>query len=107
MITHTPFRPWCPHCVRGQAVAKPHRKSESLDETGRRVNGLAGFVKLGGRKSSDESLTNNSSKSSSLKSKQSLDSAGQIQGKTLGLLMQSVCTAYCVHLVNITATAEF
>ena len=26
MLTHLPFRSWCPHCVRGKAKGKPHRK---------------------------------------------------------------------------------
>ena len=26
MLTHLPFRSWCPHCVRGRAVNAPHRK---------------------------------------------------------------------------------
>ena len=24
MILHTPFRPWCPHCVKGRAKNEPH-----------------------------------------------------------------------------------
>ena len=27
MITHLPFRSWCPHCVRGKSKGKPHKKS--------------------------------------------------------------------------------
>ena len=26
MLTHLPFRSWCPHCVRGKSKGKPHRK---------------------------------------------------------------------------------
>ena len=26
MVTHMPFRAWCPHCVKGRAKAGPHRK---------------------------------------------------------------------------------
>ena len=33
MVTHTPLRPWCPHCVRGEAVAKPHKKNHDRDRT--------------------------------------------------------------------------
>ena len=25
MVTHLPFRDWCPHCVRGKSGSKPHR----------------------------------------------------------------------------------
>ena len=25
MLTHLPFRSWCPHCVRGKSKGKPHR----------------------------------------------------------------------------------
>ena len=28
MISHYPFRSWCPHCVFGKGVASPHKKSE-------------------------------------------------------------------------------
>ena len=28
MITHLPFRSWCPHCIRGKSKGKPHRKSD-------------------------------------------------------------------------------
>ena len=28
MLTHTPFRAWCPRCVRGEAVAKPHKRGD-------------------------------------------------------------------------------
>ena len=27
MITHLPFRSWCPHCVRGKSKGKPHGKA--------------------------------------------------------------------------------
>ena len=27
MLTHLPFRSWCPHCVRGKSKGKPHRKT--------------------------------------------------------------------------------
>ena len=27
MITHLPFRSWCPHCIRGKSKGKPHKKS--------------------------------------------------------------------------------
>ena len=36
MVTHTPFRAWCPHCVRGEAVAKPHKMS--TDKENMRIN---------------------------------------------------------------------
>ena len=26
MITHLPFRSWCPHCIRGKSKGKPHKK---------------------------------------------------------------------------------
>ena len=26
MVTHMPFRAWCPHCIKGRAKAGPHRK---------------------------------------------------------------------------------
>ena len=26
MLTHLPFRSWCPHCVRGKSKGKAHRK---------------------------------------------------------------------------------
>ena len=26
MITHLPYRSWCPHCVRGKSKGKPHHK---------------------------------------------------------------------------------
>ena len=32
MITHLPFRSWCPHCVRGKAKGMPHRKQENEKE---------------------------------------------------------------------------
>ena len=33
MLTHIPFRDWCPHCVRGKSKATPHRKrKEGEDE---------------------------------------------------------------------------
>ena len=28
MLTHLPFRSWCPHCVRGKSKGKPHKKTE-------------------------------------------------------------------------------
>ncbi len=37
-VSHTPYRSWCPHCVKGQAVSSPHRgrshREESLKVTG-------------------------------------------------------------------------
>ena len=27
MITHLPFRAWCPHCVKGKSKGKPHQKA--------------------------------------------------------------------------------
>ena len=27
MVTHLPFRSWCPHCVRGKSKGKPHGKA--------------------------------------------------------------------------------
>ena len=32
MITHLPFRSWCPHCVRGKAKGMPHRKQDNEKE---------------------------------------------------------------------------
>ena len=28
MVTHLPFRDWCPHCVRGKSGSKPHRNTQ-------------------------------------------------------------------------------
>ena len=28
MVTHMPFRSWCPHCVRGKAKGKHHRNQD-------------------------------------------------------------------------------
>ena len=28
MLTHLPFRSWCPHCVRGKPRGKPHKRAE-------------------------------------------------------------------------------
>ena len=28
MVTHIPFRDWCPHCVRGKSKVTPQRKRE-------------------------------------------------------------------------------
>ena len=28
MLTHLPFRSWCPHCVRGKSKGKPHKRTE-------------------------------------------------------------------------------
>ena len=27
MVTHIPFRSWCPHCVAGKSKSNPHRKN--------------------------------------------------------------------------------
>ena len=32
MATHTPFRSWCKHCVKGMAVSSPHVKVEQEEE---------------------------------------------------------------------------
>ena len=32
MITHIPFRDWCPHCVRGKSKSTPHRKRQEGGE---------------------------------------------------------------------------
>ena len=32
MITHVPFRDWCPHCVRGKSKSTPHRKRKEGGE---------------------------------------------------------------------------
>ena len=32
MITHIPFRDWCPHCVRGKCKSTPHRKRQEGGE---------------------------------------------------------------------------
>ena len=31
MITHLPFRSWCPHCVRGKSKGKPHSRAKTGD----------------------------------------------------------------------------
>ena len=31
MVTHLPFRSWCPHCVRGKSKGKPHRKATQVN----------------------------------------------------------------------------
>ncbi len=31
MVTHVPFRSWCVHCVRGRAVASPHKKAKDKE----------------------------------------------------------------------------
>ena len=33
MVTHTPYRSWCPHCVRGRARAEQHRKNAEEEGT--------------------------------------------------------------------------
>ena len=35
MITHTPFRSWCPHCVAGQANKKGHFKRDDSETQGK------------------------------------------------------------------------
>ena len=32
MLTHIPFRSWCPHCVRGKSKAAAHRKHDMSDQ---------------------------------------------------------------------------
>ena len=32
MATHLPFRDWCPHCVRGKSVSKPHKVNPGAHE---------------------------------------------------------------------------
>ena len=32
MTTHTPFRSWCKHCVRGMAVSSPHTRIEEEEQ---------------------------------------------------------------------------
>ena len=33
MISHMPFRAWCPHCVKGRAKSEPHPvKKEKAEE---------------------------------------------------------------------------
>ena len=32
MVTHLPFRDWCPHCVRGKSGSKPHRNTQGKHE---------------------------------------------------------------------------
>ena len=27
MVTHLPFREWCPRCVKGKSVSRPHRQA--------------------------------------------------------------------------------
>ena len=31
MLTHIPYRSWCPHCVRGKARAKYHKGAKNED----------------------------------------------------------------------------
>ena len=31
MLTHCPFRSWCPHCVAGKAKEDPHRRQPVED----------------------------------------------------------------------------
>ena len=33
MVTHVPFRPWCPFCVAGKSKANPHKKKGERDLT--------------------------------------------------------------------------
>ena len=33
MVTHVPYRPWCPFCVAGKSKANPHRKRGDRDVT--------------------------------------------------------------------------
>ena len=33
MITHLPYRSWCPHCVRGKSKGKPHHKAVSEEKS--------------------------------------------------------------------------
>ena len=28
MLTHLPFRAWCPHCVRGKSKGRPHNRAD-------------------------------------------------------------------------------
>ena len=32
MLTHLPYRSWCPHCVRGKAKGKPHKRRKQEDK---------------------------------------------------------------------------
>ena len=32
MVTHLPFREWCPHCVKGKSKSKPHQVSDAVHE---------------------------------------------------------------------------
>ena len=32
MVTHVPFRDWCPHCVRGKSKSTPHRRRKEGGE---------------------------------------------------------------------------
>ena len=32
MVTHLPFRDWCPHCVRGKSGSKPHKSNQGVHE---------------------------------------------------------------------------
>ena len=33
MLTHLPYRAWCPHCVRGKAKGKPHPRDKDGSKT--------------------------------------------------------------------------
>ena len=33
MLTHLPYRAWCPHCVRGKDKGKPHPRAKNGDKT--------------------------------------------------------------------------
>ena len=32
MVSHLPFRDWCPHCLRGKSGSKPHRNTQGKHE---------------------------------------------------------------------------
>ena len=32
MVTHLPFREWCPHCVKGKSGSRPHRSTHEKHE---------------------------------------------------------------------------
>ena len=40
MLTHLPFRSWCPHCVRGKSKGKPHKRKDEEEGTTHSGTGL-------------------------------------------------------------------
>ena len=34
MLTHVPFRSWCPHCVRGRGISDQHKRTKEKEDRG-------------------------------------------------------------------------